>query len=41
MFLLFVLLCEFIIYPMEQLCDKIYNGRQFGCLRLIEYGLSP
>ena len=39
-FLLFVLLYEFIIYPTNELCDKIFNGRQFGCLRLIEYGLS-
>ncbi len=35
------LLCEFIIYPTAQLCDKIYSGRQFGCLRLIGSGLLP
>ena len=40
-FLPFVLLCKFLIYPTEQLCDKISNGHQFGFLRLIEYGLSP
>ena len=26
MFLIFVVLCEFIIYPTEQLCDKIYGS---------------
>ncbi len=40
MFLVFVLLCEFIICPTKQLCDKIYSSHEFGVLPSIEYGLS-
>ena len=29
-FLVFVLLCEFIIYTTEQLCDKICIDHEFG-----------
>ena len=39
MFFVFVLR-QFILYPTEQLCDKIYRDGQFGFLPLIEYGLS-
>ena len=40
-FLLFVGLYRFLIYPTEELCDKIYSSRQFGCPRLIVRGLLP
>ena len=39
MFLVFVFLCQFVTYPTEQLCDKIYNDYEFGVLALLEYGL--
>ena len=35
-----LVLREFILYPTEQLYDKIYRDGQFGFLLLIEYGLS-
>ena len=30
MLLIVVVLCQFIIYTTEQLCDKIYSGHEFG-----------
>ncbi len=41
MFVVVVSLREFIIYPTEQLCDKIYGGRELEGLPLVEMVCYP